>query len=384
MADTSIEQPLGAEQSHALQEPPKISPSNDSLDASPQARVAYSPPTGIGYTATSALPARMQTEAGFYKTFIVEVVINGVYDQASNSNKIKKPNWPRGNFEYLHSPLRDVLGTFASTSVFYNDTEDTSGNTYIDSPSPFVHNDGQSTYMWYKETDQNAYLAFNIKSHKYIFVDPTLPIRALYFPQIFQDPSYPGFSRLGTIQFHKFSAQGLTLKNYWDNEPIHLDITNGRGLGYSGAALCMNVQSIMPALCIPEDRVARRADGTHICFESIWLLREAASLSVADNSVSQWDSGDFHRQGKDWTSINEGIRFVYAPLDKPAWSNFVKQIVGAGLGLIPILGPLLALNWDIIYSYLDDPAGFAEYAHIGKEWLSILKLQAAELKKAIK
>ncbi|KAI1066697.1 hypothetical protein LB506_011990 [Fusarium annulatum] len=201
MADTSIEQPLGAEQS---------------------------------YTATSALPARMQTEAGFYKTFIVEVVINGVYDQASNSNKIKKPNWPRGNFEYLRSPLRDVLGAFSSTSVFYNDTEDTSGNTYIDSPSPFVHNDGQSTYMWYKETDQNAYLAFNIKSHK------------------------------------------------------------------------------------------------------------------------------------------------------PAWSSFVKQIVGAGLGLIPILGPLLALNWDIIYSYLDDPAGFAEYAHIGKEWLSILKLQAAELKKAIK
>ncbi|SCO09021.1 uncharacterized protein FFNC_15080 [Fusarium fujikuroi] len=140
----------------------------------------------------------------------------------------------------------------------------------------------------------------------------------------------------------------------------------------------------MAALCIPDDRVARRADGTHICFDSIWLLREAASLSVADNSVSQWDSGDFHRQGKDWTSINEGIRFVYAPLDKPAWSNFVKQIVGAGLGLIPILGPLLALNWDIIYSYLDDPAGFAEYAHIGKEWLSILKLQAAELKKAIK
>ncbi|KLO90653.1 uncharacterized protein LW93_11074 [Fusarium fujikuroi] len=357
MADTSIEQHPGAEQSHALQEPPKISPSNDSLDASPQARDAYSPPTGIGYTATSALPARMQTEAGFYKTFIVEVVINGVYDQASNSNKIKKPNWPRGNFD---------------------------GNTYIDSPSPFVHNDGQSTYMWYKETDQNAYLAFNIKSHKYIFVDPTLPIRALYFPQIFQDPSYPGFSRLGTIQFHKFSAQGLTLKNYWDNEPIHLDITNGRGLGYSGAALCLNVLSIMAALCIPDDRVARRADGTHICFDSIWLLREAASLSVADNSVSQWDSGDFHRQGKDWTSINEGIRFVYAPLDKPAWSNFVKQIVGAGLGLIPILGPLLALNWDIIYSYLDDPAGFAEYAHIGKEWLSILKLQAAELKKAIK
>ncbi|KAG4261666.1 hypothetical protein FPRO04_12667 [Fusarium proliferatum] len=294
MADTSIEQPPGAEQS---------------------------------YTATSALPARMQTEAGFYKTFIVEVVINGVYGQASNSNKIKKPNWPRGNFEYLRSPLRDVLGAFASTSVFYNDTEGTSGNTYIDSPSPFVHNDGQSTYMWYKETGQNAYLAFNIKSH-----------------------NYPGFSRLGTIQFHKFSAQGLTLKSYWDNEPIHLDITNGRGLGYSGAALCLNVLSIMAALCILDDRVARRADGTYICFDSIWLLREAAS----------WQ-----------TTL-------------PAWSNFVKQIVGAGLGLIPILGPLLALNWDIIYSYLDDPAGFAEYAHIGKQWLSILKLQAAELKKAIK
>ncbi|KAF5552901.1 hypothetical protein FMEXI_2681 [Fusarium mexicanum] len=384
MADTSIAQTPSGERHHDSHEPPSISQSNDSPDVSSNLRDASSPPTGIGYTATSALPARMQTEAGFYKTFIVEVVINGVYDQAGNSNKIKKPNWPRGNFEYLHSPLRDVLGTFASTSVFYNDTEDTSGSTYIDSPSPFVHNDGQSTYKWYTETDQNAYLAFNIKSHKYIFIDPTLPIRALYFAQIFQDPSYPGFSRVGTIQFHKFSAQGLTLKNYWDNELIHLDITNGRGLGYSGAALCLNVQSIMASLCIPEDRAARRADGTHICFDSIWLLREAASLNAVDDSVSQWDSGDFHRKGNDWTSINEGIRFVYAPLDKSAWSTFVKQIVGAGLGLIPIMGPLLALNWDIIYSYLDDPAGFADYAHIGKEWLAILKFQAAELKKAIK
>ncbi|KAF5553629.1 hypothetical protein FPHYL_8666 [Fusarium phyllophilum] len=369
MADTSIEQAPSGEPSHASQGPP----SNESLGVSSQIRDAYSPPTGIGYTATSALPERMQTEAGFYKTFIVEVVINGVYDQAGNSNKIKKPNWPRGHFEYLHSPLRDVLGTFASTSVFYNDTEDTSDNTYIDSPSPFVYNEGQSIYKWYTETDQNAYLAFNIKSHKHIFVDPTLPIRALYFPQIFQDPSYPGFSRLGTIQFHKFSAQGLTLKNYWDNEPIHLDITNDRGLGYSGAALC-----------IPEDRVARRPDGTHICFDSIWLLREGASLNAEDRSVTRWDSGNFHRKGNDWTSINEGIRFVYAPLDKSAWSTFVKQIVGAGLGLIPIMVPLLALNWDIIYSYLDDPAAFAEYAHIGKDWLAVLKLQAAELKKAIK
>ncbi|ENH73300.1 hypothetical protein FOC1_g10008783 [Fusarium oxysporum f. sp. cubense race 1] len=334
---------------------------------------AFVEQTPGGYTATSALPARMQNEAGFYKSFIVEVVMNGVYDKASNSNKIKKPNWPRGNFEYLHSPLRDVLGTFASTSVFYNDTEDTSGNTYIDSPSPFVHNDGQSTYKWYTETDQNVYLAFNIKSHKYIFVDPTLPIRALYFPL-----------RLGTVQFHKFSAQGLTLRNYWDNDPIHLDITNGRGLGYSGAALCLKVQALMSSLCIPDDRVARRADGTHICFDSIWLLREAASLNAEDHSVCQWDSGDFHRKGNDWTSINEGIRFVYAPLDKSAWSTFVKQIVGAGLGLIPIMGPLLALNWDIMYSYLEDPAGFADYANIGKDWLAILKLQAAELKKAIK
>ncbi|EXL41696.1 hypothetical protein FOCG_15858 [Fusarium oxysporum f. sp. radicis-lycopersici 26381] len=384
MADASVEQTPDGERSHASHEPPNISPSNDSSDVSPQAYDAYAPPTGIGYTATSALPARMQNEAGFYKSFIVEVVMNGVYDKASNSNKIKKPNWPRGNFEYLHSPLRDVLGTFASTSVFYNDTEDTSGNTYIDSPSPFVHNDGQSTYKWYTETDQNVYLAFNIKSHKYIFVDPTLPIRALYFPQIFQDPSYPGFSRLGTVQFHKFSAQGLTLRNYWDNDPIHLDITNGRGLGYSGAALCLDVQALMASLCIPDDRVARRADGTHICFDSIWLLREAASLNAEDHSVCQWDSGDFHRKGNDWTSINEGIRFVYAPLDKSAWSTFVKQIVGAGLGLIPIMGPLLALNWDIMYSYLEDPAGFADYANIGKDWLAILKLQAAELKKAIK
>ncbi|EWZ81593.1 hypothetical protein BFJ70_g4794 [Fusarium oxysporum] len=367
MADASVEQTPDGERSHASHEPPNISPSNDSSDVSPQAYDAYVPPTGIGYTATSALPARMQNEAGFYKSFIVEVVMNGVYDKASNSNKIKKPNWPRGNFECLHSPLRDVLGTFASTSVFYNDTEDTSGNTYIDSPSPFVHNDGQSTYKWYTETDQNVYLAFNIKSHKYIFVDPTLPIRALYFPQIFQDPSYPGFSRLGTVQFHKFSAQGLTLRNYWDNDPIHLDITNGRGLGYSGAALCLDVQALMASLCIPDDRVARRADGTHICFDSIWLLREAASLNAEDHSVCQWDSGDFHRKGNDWTSINEGIRFVYAPLDKSAWSTFVKQIVGAGLGLIPIMGPLLALNWDIMYSYLEDPAGFADYANIGKD-----------------
>ncbi|KAF5242492.1 hypothetical protein FANTH_8658 [Fusarium anthophilum] len=349
MADTSVGQTSGSERSHASQEPPNIPSSNDSSNVGPKAFDASSPPTGIGYTATSALPARMQTEAGFYKTFIVEVVINGVYDQAGNSNKIKKPNWPRGNFEYLYSPGRDVLGTFASTSVFYNDTEDTSGSTYIDSPSR------------------------SIAAHQ-----------ALYFPQIFQDLSYPGFSRVGTIQFHKFSAQGLTLKNYWDNEPIHLDITNGRGLGYSGASLCLNVQSIMAALCIPEDRAARRADGKHTCFDSIWLLREAASLNAADDSVTQWDSGDFHRKGNDWTSINEGTRFVYAPLDKSAWSSFVKQIVGAGLGLIPIMGPLLALNWDIIYSYLDDPAGFANYAHIGKEWLAILKFQAAELKKAIK
>ncbi|KAL5591450.1 hypothetical protein FOVSG1_010339 [Fusarium oxysporum f. sp. vasinfectum] len=176
MADTFVEQTPGGKRSHASNEPPNISPSNDSSDVSLQAYDAYAPPTGIGYTATSALPARMQNEADFYKSFIVEVVMNGVYDKTSNSNKIKKPNWPRGNFEYLHSPLRDVLGTFASTSVFYNDTEDTSGSTYIDSPSPFVHNDGQSTYKWYTETDQNAYLAFNIKSHKYIFVDPTLPI----------------------------------------------------------------------------------------------------------------------------------------------------------------------------------------------------------------
>ncbi|KAL5586651.1 hypothetical protein FOBRF1_016521 [Fusarium oxysporum] len=142
MADTSVEQTPGG--SHSSREPSNVSPSNDSPGVSPQARDAYSPPTGIGYTATSALPARMQNEAGFYKSFIVEVVMNGVYDKASNSNKIKKPNWPRGNFEYLHSPLRDVLGTFASTSVFYNDTEDTSGSTYIDSPSPFVHNGGQN------------------------------------------------------------------------------------------------------------------------------------------------------------------------------------------------------------------------------------------------
>ncbi|KAK5992023.1 hypothetical protein PT974_05419 [Cladobotryum mycophilum] len=356
-----------------------------SMDTSDDPKQLYVDPEGTGSCITQSLPKVMRSESGFYSHFIVEVCPNAIYSQEWKFNNLKRPPFPRGNAVMRNAVAKDAISYYASTNVFYA-TDDTSRTKYNHYRALFY----EKAYNWYREPDKAILLAFplsDLEEYPNLVIDPTLPIRALYFPQLYYDPNYSNMSRLGQICFFKHEGSfpmQFAHRGSSTTSTVYVNISKKEGLGYIDHCLVVPLKEVMLSLAIPAMFAKRGPEGRHLCYSYIKLW-PASAVSDSGHQYARADENDFHMWMDDYITINEGIEYEFKPLESQnKWVKIFTDLISTALRFIPIIGPLAAMSWDITLRAINHPEEFASETGMTADGKNLLKIYAPLFKQMLR
>lgn len=96
------------------------------------------------------------------------------------------------------------------------------------------------------------------------------------------------------------------------------------------------------------------------------LPMNSSSNSETGTRVSNYPltGGTYSRESTEgvpfdkFLSVINGVRVQYPPPPPNVMVNILNTVVSAGLGLVPVIGPLLAIGSDLAFKVLEDPHGF--------------------------
>lgn len=173
-------------------------------------------------------------------------------------------------------------------------------------------------------------------------------IRAIYFPLAYTaDENHPQLC--GWIQVNFAQSRVVTIwagGGGWMIQP--LDSTYGLGV-HRNRMIGFDVYGLIQLLSLPRQlrrdnpyaarliRTVRRED-----IQTVWLW-------------STWSAAN----DLDWTQVanaNFGLDLQWKPAQRGTWlGNFIRNVITAGLGMIPVAGPFLAILFPVAWTLIVDP-----------------------------
>lgn len=383
-----------------------------------QGFAALAPPEGSGVLRVDSLPEVMRTEAGFFSHFLIEVVPNAIYHQTWKQKDLKDPGFPRGDYTRKNAPLKDAIAYYASTSVYHVEEN---GGWKSGGTRALFHSTDYS-YSWIRGPNKAVLLAFPLADYRRyprLVIDTTLPVRGLYFPQLFSEPYYKGLCRVSQVLFYKHDAIYIpfTSGSFEKDAQWHPSVgfithkgdrhtmSGDKGLHYFGdKCLDIRIAELMIALSIdmrdmnpieipiglpvtPIPGVEQQKVYEHPAFQ---YMNSLGASSVGGHGgppyhqISRNDFGPYHVWMDAHISKNEGIEYVFKPADESTLLGIIKTLVGSALNLIPFVGPLASVSWSLIFDAITDPDKLRELGNLTGVETDILKMQLKEISKLAK
>ncbi|OKL58175.1 hypothetical protein UA08_06833 [Talaromyces atroroseus] len=354
----------------------------------------FADPEGNGVCSNDSLPECMQTPEGFYQYFLVEVCPNHAYGWYSHTDERRKvtPPYPRGNWDgddgtgIFNLNVQKGYSFFHSTTVFHLPKDGWYKKDYhAEKPVWFPPVNNTNTHSWLSENPKAVLLAFPLpKSYvetPYLGLDPTLLIRALYFPMQYSDAHYPKMSRLGQILFYK--KDNLDLDEFgkrWsaikDGKTSSQQLSAKTfGLGYMPYCLIIDYWPVIMSLGIPRDRIGER---DHPCYDYIKIWNP--NTVGFDYGLDCWrvepkESGKRFCWLDYYHSVNDGISYEFKPAEKSQAIEWVKGLGSEALSLVPVVGPLMTIAWDVAVNAIAKPDEFSKLAGLKSDAIGLLNIQ---------
>lgn len=366
----------------------------------------HGPPEGIAYHAPASLPSCMHDQDGFYSHFLVEVCPNVAYDWREHQSELKPTNYPRGNMDVVHE-VNSMFGPrwvwkhayayYHSTTVFHLKRDGNTG-TVADTGFYFPPK-GIDRNSWVRENPKAILLAFKLPSsyeeYPYLGLDPTLPIRAIYFPLIYRDVHSTNECVMAEIAFHRRISLPLRLKTpiqfTWVNPPVtitHFPVATHNpaqlGVGFIPYCLVIDWWAVMISLSIPPNELPTDRKH-HPCYDFIQLYDPK---TVGYNTYPIQVIGS-QGLGSNWVwmdtyhSLNDGISYTFAPTERSQTITLLKSYGPTALGLIPVLGPFLAIAFNVAVTSLTTPEELREAMQLKSNGSKVAKIQWSILKQIL-
>jgi hypothetical protein len=186
---------------------------------------------------------------------------------------------------------------------------------------------------------------------RWVWIDMLGYIRAIYLPVAQStDKDYQHISTWVQINFAldrvvKIWRGGESFDGHQCNRTFGLRVCRGYTVG-------INVYGLLQLLNLP--RQLRKANAYNSKMIKIVPNSGIRTVHVA---TSYTDNYDF-----DWTAIakaNFGLELQWKPTQKSTWlANFLQNVLTIALGLIPVVGPILAVAFPLGWTALTDPDSF--------------------------
>ncbi|MCJ1283977.1 hypothetical protein MMC26_003308 [Xylographa opegraphella] len=200
-------------------------------------------------------------------------------------------------------------------------------------------------------------------SEKYMFMDLTTPVRAIYFPLSWQcDEALPDICSYLMIDFRLREKISFHVPSQSKWVDLGCDDTTGLGEDVFEWTMGFDLEGVYRYLALPHQlrnpemglyKVTAEGES-----ELVWLVaNDEITNYPADSEVIV--KFDRHMDLADVVSANLGVELVWAPYEFTNWGLAVfTNLTSFALGFIPVVGPLLSVEFTITVTAITDPDYF--------------------------
>ena len=306
-----------------------------------------------------------EDEKAFYSHILVETVWNtyasGPSTQPSNSSM---PPHPRSKLAKGRAGgfYMTTFGVWDSTHVMFGPNSDGSN---INRDVVLANNQNYNETRDYDSGGKIKVILRPVpvssKEDNFMFVDLVQQVRAVYFPLAHK--SGPQNEDLCTYVMVDFRLRkGVEIRMPTEDKQVSLPFRYSTGLGYRHhETMCFDVRGIYNYLMIPR-QLRNPEKGLYKTAEpgeELITLLDCHQIKISPTVIRL----DRHFiRSIDLASVigdNFGVDVIWSPHQFESWVlKFMEHSVYLGLGLVPEVGPLLAVSWSIGMQAITNPDAF--------------------------
>ena len=297
------------------------------------------------------------SQASFYKHALVETVWNNRF-----CNQSEHPDSFKHRFCSLNKHDPDLWETDYYTWSYqrfhFTTVKDP---TYVHRRVALENNSNANEIRDCEKGGPNKVVIMPVElgSERYLYMDLTAIVRAVYFPLAYQcDENFEGLCSYLMVDFRM--RKSIAFRNS-DHGITTLECSSVYGLTKDAWSWSMgfDLQGLYGYLALP--RQLRNPDFG--LFESsskgdelIWLTHNEY---IGEHNPETKVSFDREMDLAKVVSSNLGVDLVWTPYEFSSWAvKLFTSLVEFGLGFIPVVGPLLAVEFSITVTAITDPDFF--------------------------
>lgn len=340
--------------------------------------VLQADPAGLGFLPMGCLDHKgykMSDPKNFYQHMILEVVSNKFNDSAFFRNDLKSVAnmQPRLAPATFNIPGRNAINQHQRMNVLYSKAKNARGR--VSRGLELMVKEDTSTFWeaWANEEDGSVRPKFiavpfpKADEARYVWIDMSWPVRAILLP-VAQN-SYDGMHpHCVYVQLNFRLLKGdIALSGFYEDNnqefsPWDGDIKYGLHWTSSEASMRVDIDMMYETLLLPRER---RKDGIDL---------QCLQLHRWDNVPLDWKSENTNlKYSVDWQSrcINDdglpldqflsivnAVKLEYMPRVPSELAQTLDTVLQFGLGLVPVVGPLLAYIGSEIINAIEDPTRY--------------------------
>ena len=296
-------------------------------------------------------------QSSFYEHALVETVWNNRFCSQSEHPESFKHRYARLN-KYDPESWGPSYYTWSYQRCHF--TNERNGNV-IRRRVALQNNTNASEIRDYEKGGPNKVVIMPVKlgSEKYMFMELTAIVRAVYFPLAYQcDENFGDLCSYLMVDFRK--RGGIAFRTT-DDVNTTLECSNIWGLTKDAWPWTMgfDLQGLYRYLTLP--RQMRNPDfGLYQSLsdgdELIWLTHNDG---IGDTKSETKVYFDRHMDLAKVVASNLGVDLVWTPYESSSWAvKLFTSLVEFRHGIIPIIGPLLAVEFSITITAITDPDFF--------------------------
>ena len=200
------------------------------------------------------------------------------------------------------------------------------------------------------------------KSADFMFIDPLAPLRAVYFPLVYQcGEAFPDLCSYLMVDFKTRSE--IKFRNYFGGtDPVFkCDSTSGLGF-HEGYTLGFDFKNLYYYLSLPRqlrnpdmDLYQPKGDYPPL----VWVC----GTTEVGTHWPKVNFQEFHAlmDFADVISENFGVDLVWAPNTKSTFlTDMIVKLVSLGLRFVPVVGPMLSVGFGVAANLIVHPEEWAE------------------------
>ncbi|MCJ1227484.1 hypothetical protein MMC12_004140 [Toensbergia leucococca] len=303
-------------------------------------------------------------DMSFYSNFLVEYVWNRPY--CTNFEIETTKNHPRSTLRTGFGDLWATrFGVWDTTYVLFSDKDDGTG-VFRQAVIKNNENFNETRDFDSSGTRKTRICAVPMGPEKYMYIDLTVPIRAIYFP--IASKSSQVNENLCTYLMVDFRLRkGVKMRSRDSDSEHDVPYSYKDGLNFRAyQSLCFNIPGIYALLALPQQmrNMDKGLYQTTVKGEELINLWGAENINkgrVKYGAPSNSTTIEFSRLIDLATVLldNFGVDISWTPYEHSSWVlNFLQQVSTLGLAFIPIAGPLISVSFAVGLKAITDPDTF--------------------------